>query len=175
MAYFDDIGKKISKTSQDAVKKTKEMAATVKLNSQVLNEERTINTLYIQLGQLYYTKFGMNTDTTPCDSDMKNNAPVLSPEELNNEFTNICFQISEGFERIENIKSEIIRIKNTRLCPKCGNECAADILFCSACGFQLPIIAPQMTTQTVEVKLCPNCGNKFPEDAVFCTGCGRKL
>ena len=38
MAFFDQLGQKLTQTSQDAVKKTKDMAEAVRLNSAVADE-----------------------------------------------------------------------------------------------------------------------------------------
>ena len=53
-SFFEGLGKKVSQTGQDAMKKTKELAEMTKINSQIAEEEKKLNKLYMKLGQLYY-------------------------------------------------------------------------------------------------------------------------
>lgn len=59
-AFFEGIGRKFSQTGQDAVKKTKDLAEISRINSQMTEEEKKLNKLYMKLGQLYYQ---MNKET----------------------------------------------------------------------------------------------------------------
>jgi len=68
-----------------------------------------------------------------------------------------------------------------KLCSKCGNELAADEMFCTKCGtkYEVPVIsntgndtAPQTFMQNS--RLCSNCGNELAADEMFCTKCGTK-
>ena len=57
MAFFDQLGQKLTQTSQDAVKKTKDMAEAVRLNSAVADEGKKIEAAYREIGRLYYERF----------------------------------------------------------------------------------------------------------------------
>lgn len=52
--------------------------------------------------------------------------------------------------------------EETRKCPKCGKEAAADHLFCMHCGADL------------SKRYCLHCGKEIPEYANFCPYCGKK-
>ena len=52
MAFFDELGKKISQTSQGVVQKTKDTAEVIKLNGMISDEEKRINNLYTQIEDL---------------------------------------------------------------------------------------------------------------------------
>lgn len=54
MAFFDDLGKKLSQTGAEAADKAKEVAQVAKLKSQISDEERNIKQQYIQLGKAFY-------------------------------------------------------------------------------------------------------------------------
>lgn len=41
--FFEQFGKKVTQTSQDAMKKTKEFAEIAKLNTQISDEEKRLN------------------------------------------------------------------------------------------------------------------------------------
>ena len=117
MSFFNDIKGKISKSSQDTVKKAKSIAGIAKLNSQIAEEQRALMTFYAQIGEKYYS---LNKD---------------APAE---EFAQFCDRITAGIMRVAELQAEIQRLKNTRLCPNCGAACPANVQYCSTCGGQFP-------------------------------------
>ena len=54
MAFFDELGKKISQTSQGVVQKTKDAAETLKINGLISDEEKRINALFVEIGKKYF-------------------------------------------------------------------------------------------------------------------------
>ena len=56
MAFFDDLGRKLTSVSQSAVQKTKDVADIAKINAEISELERTVNNLYYQIGKLYVAK-----------------------------------------------------------------------------------------------------------------------
>lgn len=154
MAFFEDIGKKVSQTSQEAIRKTKIMAETSKLNSQISAEKRVINENYLKMGEKYFELF--------CESADEN----LS-----------CFvaAIKEAQQKIEGFEDQIKALKGIGGCPNCGAELKDGALFCTVCGTKLeapPVeekAAPQPT-----VKVCANCGATVPDGSLFCSNCGTK-
>ena len=52
MAFFDDLGKKISSTSQNVKNKAKGFVDITGLKSQISDEEKKINKYYSNLGKL---------------------------------------------------------------------------------------------------------------------------
>jgi hypothetical protein len=57
MAFFEDLGKKVTQTGQEAIKKTKIMAQTTKINSQISAEKRVIADNINKIGERYYELF----------------------------------------------------------------------------------------------------------------------
>lgn len=53
MAFFEDLGKKITQTGADAADKAKELAQVAKLKSKISDEERAIKQQYIQIGKAF--------------------------------------------------------------------------------------------------------------------------
>ena len=54
MSIFNGLGRKVSEAGQCAIKKTKELSDTNRLNSMILDEEKRINDSYFQIGKLYF-------------------------------------------------------------------------------------------------------------------------
>ena len=90
MAIFSEIGKKISETTQNAVKGTKDFAEVTKLNSQISDEQKQIDNAYLQMGKLYYDRFATTTD----DPD----------------FAAFCVSVTQGVAKIGTLRAEIQKI-----------------------------------------------------------------
>jgi len=117
MGLFDGIGKKIAQTGQDTVNKAKSFAEIAKINGQIAEEQRALSAFFAQIGEKYYKLY--------------KDAP-------SGEFIQLCDRITASQIRIAELQTDVQRLKNTKLCPKCGAVCASNVLFCSSCGAQLP-------------------------------------
>ena len=148
MAFFDQLGQKLTQTSQDAVKKTKDMAEAGRLNSAVADEGKKIEAAYREIGRLYYERFA-----DACDPALQ--APVE--------------EVRRAEAAIREMKDAIFRLKGVQICPACGAELPAGGAFCNSCGAKLPE-PPKPVSPS-----CPACGAPVEPDTVFCTNCGVKL
>lgn len=52
MAFFDDLGKKLSQAGQTAVQKTKEITDIARINGLISDEEKKVNNNYYQIGKI---------------------------------------------------------------------------------------------------------------------------
>ena len=61
-------------------------------------------------------------------------------------------------------------------CPRCGAE-VGDSRFCSACGLELALSAPEVTSPVPQVAnaYCGRCGSRVAGDQRVCTDCGAVL
>jgi rubrerythrin len=131
MAFFDDLGKKLSQAGQSAVQKTKEMADVAKLNSMVADEEKRIDESYLQIGKLYVSLHESNHEA---------------------DFDGLISAIHESENKIKDYQNQIKDIKGVVKCEKCGAEVASNAAFCSSCGAPMPIIKPAAETEVPEEK-----------------------
>lgn len=152
MAFFDDLGKKISQAGQSAVQKTKDITDTAKLNSAISEEEKKINNAYIQLGQQYMTLYGNN------------------PEPAFAELVNI---VNTAKASIEDYKKQISDIKKVTRCVNCGAEVSNSASFCNSCGAPVPKAANNVSGDA-SVQ-CAVCGQMMTKGMKFCTSCGSKM
>jgi ribosomal protein L40E len=159
MAFFDDLGKKLSQTGQEAVNKAKEFAETTKLNSLIDSEEKNINSLYSKIGARYFELFAEN------------------PEEGMVEF---FIGINESKKKIAEFREQLLKVKGAdaaqkgEACPNCGTINPTGALFCSKCGFKLSVDKAEAAIPPLDTKTCPSCGKQLPTEAVFCNGCGQR-
>lgn len=124
MAFFDDLGKKISKAGQNAVQKGKELADIAKINSAVYDEEKKIDDNYREIGKLYFSLRGENPEV---------------------DFAAMIAAIHESESKIAEFKQQIKDIKGVVCCEKCGAEVSNNAAFCSACGAPMPVVKPVET------------------------------
>lgn len=116
MAFFDDLGKMITQTGQDAVNKTKEVAEVAKLNNNINAAKNKIDDLYKQIGQAFAER---NADTTK------------------EPYASLLAQIAEQKKLIADKREEIGAVKGFRSCPNCGAKVADGVAFCGKCGTQV--------------------------------------
>lgn len=149
MAFLDEIGKKISQTSQGMVQKTKDTAESMRLSSAISDEEKRIDGLFFEIGKLYFELHANDYD------------PQL--EEL-------VLSVKEANTKIENYNEQIKRLKGIVRCPNCNGEVTYGSPFCSHCGTKMEL--PTEAEEDKKVRRCKNCGLPLPDGAGFCTNCG---
>jgi ribosomal protein L40E len=153
MALFDDIKKKVSDTTQSAVKATKELAETTRLNSQISDEQRKIGGLYSQLGKLYFEKYGIEAE---------------SP------FGEICAAIVASSAQIEKLQMDIQFVKGVKRCQSCGADIPLASGFCGKCGSKVETPVTQPDVVAADIQHCVHCGAEIENEALFCGSCGKK-
>lgn len=151
MAFFDDISKKITQTGQSAVQKTRDMTEVARLNGAVSDEEKKINSLYLQVGKLYM---------------------AIHSNDYESDFAGMISAIRDSETKIQQYKQQIEDIKGITHCEKCGAEVPNNVLFCSVCGNAMPKVNAEDFANMVR---CSGCGNMVPKDMRFCTHCGKPM
>lgn len=58
MAFFDNLGKKVSEATAKAMQKAQEVSEISRVNSLISEEEKKINATYYQIGKLYVSVHG---------------------------------------------------------------------------------------------------------------------
>lgn len=151
MAFFDDIGKKISDAGQSTIQKTKDLADTAKYTSQISDEEKKIQSNYTLLGKMYYEE----TKDNPGDN-----------------YVQYITEITESMNRIHDLQNKINDLKGKGRCVNCGAVISAEDTFCAACGHKIEKAEKPAESQA---NTCPKCGNVLAEGAAFCIYCGNKI
>lgn len=151
MAFFDNIGKKISLAGEGALNKGKALADVARLNSNVSEEEKKINNSYYQIGKLYI---------------------ALHPQDYESDFVALVNSIVSSQDRIKALKQQIQEIKGVVKCEQCGAEVPQNIAFCSACGAQMPKKEIELDENHMR---CDGCGAIIDKNLRFCTSCGRLI
>lgn len=155
MAFFDQVGQKLTRTSQEAVKKTKDMAEVVRLNNAIAEEQRKIENNYLEVGRLYYQHFA--------DRDEEIFKPLLE-------------QIKSCQTAVLEMRTAVRQLKGLQACPSCGNEQPIGQAFCNACGAKMPQLSEgSLHSQNEDGIRCRVCGAVMQDGMAFCMNCGTKL
>ena len=155
MAFFDDLGKKITVTSKNVMSKAKGTVDIMDLKGQIANEEKKIGMYCQNLGHAYY--------------DLQKQEPLPELAEL-------VAMINASYRQIEAINEQIAAIENVKTCPVCGSPIEDEMAFCVGCGTRIerPAQGQPMAGQGEGPKFCISCGNPLMNGALFCTKCGTK-
>ena len=118
MAFFENLGKKISRVGEVTVDKTKKVTNIAIVNTKISEAERKIEKLYKDLGEAYCVNFGDN--------------PA-------NELKIIIDDINLKKSEIEELRKELDDIKGVKKCNNCGENIDSTAAFCPKCGAQIPV------------------------------------
>lgn len=116
MAFFEDLGKKLTKVGEVAAEKTKGVAEYTKVNAKILDIQNKLDKAYVEIGKKYLELHPANEE-----EDMK--YVVDAAYALENQLKELRKQLQE--------------LKGTTKCPTCGSECDSEDVFCRKCGSEL--------------------------------------
>lgn len=133
--FFDGIVKTFSKTTKELGKTTKELGAraeqtieTQKIRGKISGEERTIEKLKADLGDIIYKRHDEG-------------------EGIDGELSVICQEIDQHFLKIREFKDSAANLRGKKICPSCEREVDLSVSFCPYCGTPCPTPEP---TESVE-------------------------
>ena len=133
--FLDGIVKTFSKTTKELGKTTKELGAraeqtieTQKIRGKISGEERTIEKLKEDLGDIIYKRHAEG-------------------EGIDGELSVICQEIDQHFLKIREFKDSAANLRGKKICPSCEREVDLSVSFCPYCGTPCPTPEP---TESVE-------------------------
>ena len=177
MAFWSDLGKKISDTTQSVVEKTKISTDTMRLNGLISDEERNVQRIYAEIGRKYMELHGADGDP---------------------DFAGLMQEYQTSRAKMEEYRSQIRRNKHLLICAGCGAEIPETVLYCTRCGAENPVgkrlaeeqrqreeaerAAREADLQAAAVpqtepqpEFCARCGQPRTAGAMFCTFCGAQF
>lgn len=151
MAFFEELGKKVSEAGQKTLQKTKEFSDVARLNSMISDEEKRINEYYFQIGKLYVSLHGADYEA---------------------DFAGMIQGIQDANVKIEELKKQVLEVKGVQICEVCGAEVTKESAFCNSCGAAMP---KPKTEEIIDMTKCGSCGAMTKAGMRFCTSCGSPL
>lgn len=150
MAFFEQLGKRLTDAGQNVAQQTQNLAEVTRLNNAISEKEKKISQLFLVIGQSYYERHKNDNDA----------------EELE-KIDEINALYAEIFENREKIK----QIKGVVKCENCGADVPLNASFCNACGTKVNRAESVNETE----RLCPACHAAVEKDNLFCNHCGARI
>ena len=153
MAFFAQLGKRLTDAGQSVAQQTKNLADVTQLNSAISDREKRISQLYLNIGQLYYE--GHKGD-------------------LSAEHREIIEEIDALYAEIVQNREKIKQIKGVVKCPNCGADVPLNAAFCNGCGAKIER-SESASGITGAQRYCPACHAVVDSEDSFCNNCGAKI
>lgn len=153
MAFFDQLGKKLSDMGQNVSQQTKNFTDITRLNGLISEKNRQIPQIYAEIGRAYFERHRDDPDAEEIEQIEK---------------------IKTLLAEIAQHEEEIKQIRGVTKCPQCGADVSLGAAFCSSCGMKVVREEPAPVTNEA-LNVCPDCGAPLKEGNLFCNHCGRKL
>lgn len=154
MSFWEEFGQRITKESQKAIQRTRDLASVVTINADISDSKRKINDLYQELGQLVVNEAftGVTADQLQSALSDENADETVREIRLTNWqeiYSKVMFIRSEE-EVIALNESKISELKSESRCPYCGKIVSKGMSFCPECGRKLeqPEAAPAVPVET---------------------------
>lgn len=129
MGFFDNLTKKATETYKNTTEKTNKLTREMKLKSLMNEDKSKIEKIYAEIGKKVYEKH-IREENIDIKSELK--------EE--------CSKIDAYAKEIEDMRMELLALKDLRLCEKCAAEVPLNAKFCPKCG------APQEEKTTSNIQ-----------------------
>ena len=140
MGFFDDLTKKASETYKNTTEKTSKLTREMKLKSLINDNKNKIDGVYAEIGKKIYEKHLREENI-----------------DIRAELAEECAKIDAYAKEIEDMKTEMLALKDLRICKVCAAEIAVNSKFCPKCGAvqednqpQTNVIAPVNTEIVVK-------------------------
>lgn len=109
------IGETAAKTYKYAAKATEKITTQIKLKAQMAENKTEIKEIYENIGKKVYEKY-------------------LLKEEIKTDFIDDCSMIDALANEVEEIRMELLNIRNLKQCSNCHYEIGLDYHYCPNCG-----------------------------------------
>ena len=119
MSFFDELSKRASGIASS----TQKAANVVKLQHQISQKQSEFDSLYHQIGQIYYS----------CRQR------GVQPDES---IATLCDRVTTLCSEIDALRGEVDRIRNVRRCTACGKVIDRNAKFCPHCGTKVAVEEP---------------------------------
>lgn len=116
--FFDKASEKVTKAANYVAQKTKKLASDTKLSFDIKKEEADLDYCFERLGRAFYAqaKNGVSRDE---------------------KIAKLMAEADERSERIKNLKAELAKSKNKKICSHCSSVISGSAPYCSNCGSKI--------------------------------------
>ncbi len=125
-----------------------------RLNKQINAEEEKVQEAFLTMGKSVFESQGKGEPIPP-------------------ELADLCEKIKTARAKIEDLRVQVLKLRDRKLCPQCGTELELAQPFCSKCGAKQEMPSAGSPSEAAKRK-CSNCGVDLTPTQVFCSSCGAK-
>ncbi len=118
--FFGDLGKSISRYTQNAVDKTSTFFEATKISAQISTEQKEIDKLYQKIGETVYRR------------------AESRQMQLDDDLAAFVEEIRSHREQISSRRKDLADVKGKKVCPSCGELIPREVAFCPKCGAPSP-------------------------------------
>lgn len=118
--FFGDLGKSISRYTQNAVDKTSTFFEATKISAQISTEQKEIDKLYQKIGETVYRR------------------AESRQMQLDDDLAAFVEEIRRHREQISSRRKDLADVKGKKVCPSCGELIPREVAFCPKCGAPSP-------------------------------------
>lgn len=154
MGFFEGISKKVSETTNSIQETTSKIQRESKCKKTISDNNSKIEKLYNEIGKKVY-------ENRKIDDTL-----ISFVEEKTSEIDNML-------KENDDLKLEILKLNNKKLCPNCKAEVAIGTSFCPQCGAEQEKVEVEVFIPNGKRK-CSGCGEIIDDKNVFCPNCGAK-
>lgn len=151
MAFFEDIGKRVTEAGQRTLQKTKDFSEIARLNAVAEEARRTMAAQYEEIGRIYASQH--QADYEP-------------------PYAQAFAALAQAAASLEQAQKQIEALRGLQRCAVCGAVLEKDAQFCSNCGARR--VAPRETAFAGKERFCVSCGARISQKARFCVNCGAQ-
>lgn len=135
MGFFDNLSKKATETYKSTTEKTNKIARELKLKSAISERKDKIKGIYAEIGKKVYEKHIREENI-----------------DINADLANECAKIDAFAKEIEDMNTEMLSLRNMRVCKNCNSEISFSSRFCPKCGAEQEIITIKTEVQVGETE-----------------------
>lgn len=154
MGFFEGISKKVSETTNSIQETTNKIQRESKCKKTISDNNSKVEKLYNEIGKKVY-------ENRKIDDSL-----MYFIEEKTNE-------IDARLKENDELKLEILKLNNKKLCPNCKAEVSIGTSFCPQCGTEQEKVEVEVFIPNGKRK-CNGCGEIIDDKNVFCPNCGAK-
>lgn len=154
MGFFEGISKKVSETTNSLQETTSKIQRESRCKKTISENKSKIEELYAEIGKKVY-------ENRKIDEGL-----MIWVEERTK-------RIDSMLEENEELKKEILKLNNKKLCPNCKAEIDINTTFCPQCGKEQEKVEVEPFIPNGKRK-CSGCNEIIDDKNVFCPNCGTK-
>lgn len=154
MGFFEGLSKKVSETTSSIQETTNKIQRESKCKKTISDNNAKVEKIYSEIGKRVY------------ENRKIDDALITFIEEKTNE-------IDTMLKENEELKLEILKLNNKKLCPNCKAEVSIGTSFCPQCGAEQEKVEVEAFIPKGKRK-CSGCGEIIDDKNVFCPNCGAK-